>query len=100
MAYIEPHPTDKKKHRIRWTDHQNGVRACETFVGTKKEAEKECQYWTRKEQERSIAFLARKCGITRAYMHKMIHGKRNFSELYKQKCASVLRIKYKELFDA
>jgi plasmid maintenance system antidote protein VapI len=53
-----------------------------------------------KEQERSIAFLARKCGITRAYMHKMIHGKRNFSELYKQKCADVLRIRYKELFDA
>ncbi|ANS05442.1 hypothetical protein [uncultured Mediterranean phage] len=51
-------------------------------------------------QERSIAFLARKCDITRAYMHKMIHGKRNFSELYKQKCASVLNIKYKELFDA
>lgn len=52
------------------------------------------------EQERSIAFLARKCGITRAYMHKMIHGKRNFSELYKQKCANVLKINYNKLFDA
>jgi len=57
MAYIEPHPKDKKKHRIRWTDHQNGVRACETFIGTKKEAEKECQYWTRKEQEIKNGFL-------------------------------------------
>ena len=57
MAYIEPHPTDKKKHRIRWYDHQNGVRACETFIGTKKEAEKECQYWTRKEQEIKNGFL-------------------------------------------
>ena len=34
MAYIEPHPTDKKKHRIRWYDHQTGVRCCETFTGT------------------------------------------------------------------
>ena len=57
MAYIEPHPTDKKKHRIRWYDHQTGVRCCETFTGTKKEAEKECQHWTRKEQEIKRGFL-------------------------------------------
>ena len=57
MAYIEPHPTDKKKHRIRWYDHQNGVRSCETFIGTKKEAEKECQFWTRREQEIKNGFI-------------------------------------------
>ena len=53
-----------------------------------------------KAQERSIAWLSRKCNITRAYMHKMIHGKRNFSELYKNKCADALRVRYKELFGA
>jgi|TARA_R110001583_G_scaffold45091_1_gene142422 hypothetical protein len=52
------------------------------------------------EKERSIAWLGRKCGITRAYMHKMIHGKRNFSALYKGQCAEVLNVDYKELFDA
>lgn len=57
MAYIEPHPTSKKKHRIRWYDYQNGTRACETFTGTKKEAEKECQFWTRREQEIKNGFL-------------------------------------------
>lgn len=53
-----------------------------------------------KTQERSIAWLSRRCNITRAYMHKMVHGKRNFSELYKNKCADALRVKYKELFGA
>ena len=53
-----------------------------------------------KTQERSIAWLARQCGITRAYMHKMIHGKRNFSELYKIKCVHALKPEYKELFNA
>tara|TARA_R100001163_G_C5033600_1_gene173252 strand:- start:141 stop:335 length:195 start_codon:yes stop_codon:yes gene_type:complete len=53
-----------------------------------------------KTQERSIAWLARQCEVTRAYMHKMIHGKRNFSTLYKNKCATALGIKYKELFNA
>ena len=52
------------------------------------------------EQERSIAWLARKCGITRAYMHKMVHGKRNFSELYKQKCVTALSVEYNKLFNA
>ena len=51
-------------------------------------------------QERSIAWLSRRCGITRAYMHKMIHGKRNFSELYKKKCAEALKTNYDILFDA
>ena len=50
-------------------------------------------------QERSIAWLSRKCGITRAYMHKMIHGKRNFNELYKRKCADALNINYNILFN-
>jgi len=51
-----------------------------------------------KNQERSIAWLSRKCGITRAYMHKMIYGKRNFTELYKKKCAEALQKKYEILF--
>jgi hypothetical protein len=51
-----------------------------------------------KDQERSIAWLARKCDITRAYMHKMIHGKRNFAEIYKQKASDALRRRYKDLF--
>ena len=50
-------------------------------------------------QERSIAWLSRQCGITRAYMHKMIHGKRNFNELYKRKCADTLNIDYSNLFN-
>ena len=43
-----------------------------------------------KSQERSIAWLARKCNISRAYMHKMIYGKRNFSLKYKNICSSAL----------
>jgi len=44
-----------------------------------------------KTQERSIAWLARKCKISRAYMHKMIYGKRNFSPKYKNICAEALK---------
>tara|TARA_R110001583_G_scaffold45091_1_gene142421 strand:- start:10712 stop:11815 length:1104 start_codon:yes stop_codon:yes gene_type:complete len=57
MAYIEPHPTNKRKHRIRWYDHQNNSKSCITFTGTKKEAEKECQYWARKEQQIKNGFM-------------------------------------------
>ena len=52
-----------------------------------------------KTQERSIAWLARQLDITRAYMHKMIYGKRNFSLLYKNKCADALKVIYTDLFN-
>jgi len=52
-----------------------------------------------KSQERSIAWLGRQLNITRAYMHKMINGKRNFSEIYKKKCANALNIDYTDLFN-
>ncbi len=51
-----------------------------------------------KNRERSIAWLSRQLGITRAYMHKMIYGKRNFSMKYKNMCANALTMDYKELF--
>ena len=53
-----------------------------------------------KAQERSIAWLGRQLKITRAYMHKMINGKRNFSEIYKKKCADALMVEYGEIFSA
>ena len=53
-----------------------------------------------REQERSVAWLGRQCGVSRSYMRAMIHGKRNFSELYKKKCSQILNKDYKELFNA
>ena len=50
------------------------------------------------DEERSIAWLARQLKITRTYMHKMIHGRRNFSVQYKNQCAEVLGMNLKELF--
>ena len=51
-------------------------------------------------QERSIAWLGRRLNITRAYMHKMIHGKRNFHAKYKKEVAIALQVEYAEIFDA
>ena len=51
-------------------------------------------------QERSIAWLGRRLKITRAYMHKMIHGKRNFHAKYKKEVATALQVKYADIFDA
>ena len=57
MAYIEPHPTNPRIHRIRWRDHTSGKLAQVTFIGTLRDAEKECQHWARKEQLSKNGFI-------------------------------------------
>lgn len=48
----------KNKWQIRWTDHQLGTRPSRTIIGTKKDAEKEVRYFSRKEHELKNGFIS------------------------------------------
>lgn len=51
-------------------------------------------------RERSVAWLARKCGCSRAYVHQIIRGERPASARFRQRAAAVLELPEEAIFPA
>ena len=113
------------KWQIRWTDHQLGKRPSKTIIGTKKDAEKEVLYYSRKEYELKNGFITKRVNmlatishLTEWYINKglvwknahrevpldkktvYIHNKalRQFANVFGENCliSSISSIKYRE----